>query len=107
MSEVTKYRVHIGAWKKKKVNPSDNYVTITLLNGTKIVAMIWFYERDELPEDELSMSGDVMNFNLPISLFNTVIDLLRNEKPIWITIGHPFIGPPGLMFGDEPVGEAE
>jgi hypothetical protein len=77
------------------------------MNGNDAVAVIWFHERDELPDEELSMSGDVMHFHLPLTLFHIVIDLLRNEKPVWHIMGSHFMGPPGLMFGAEPVGEAE
>lgn len=48
--------------------------------------------------------GGIIKMHLPSAMFQSVLDVLRNEKPInvYFSAGHGFLG-----TSNEPVGEAE
>ena len=56
-----------------------------------------FFEND-------SQSGGVIRMHLPSAMFENVLDVLRNEKPVYIYFAQ---GRGFLSTSKEPVGEAE
>ena len=55
-----------------------------------------------IPAD--TMEDHVVLMHMPSTMFGNVLDVLRNEKPIWVY----YVGGRGyLTSGNEPVGEAE
>jgi hypothetical protein len=77
---------------------------ISLFNvPTKTAAFVRFIEPNQTFPNDYEEGGIIRMF-LPINMFDSVMDLLRNEKPIYIyfTAAHAF-----LTTSQEPVGENE
>jgi len=56
-----------------------------------------FFEND-------SLSGGIIRMHLPSAMFENVLDVLRNEKPVYIYFAQ---GRGFLSTSKEPIGEAE
>ncbi len=69
----------------------------------KTVAFLRFNDPGMLFEND-SKSGGIIKMHLPSAMFENVLDVLRNEKPvhIYFTQGRGF-----LSTSKEPIGEAE
>jgi len=81
----------------------DNRAQITLYDGSTVLGYARFHDAGmSFPND--SQSGGKIIMHLPSSMFENVLDVLRNEKPInyYFASGHAFLG-----TSTEPVGEAE
>jgi hypothetical protein len=81
-----------------------NRAQIALYDNGKVVAYVRFNDPGMTFEAD-SNTGGVIKMHLPSSMFQSVIDILRNEKPInvYFAQGRGFFGTGSL----EPVGEAE
>jgi hypothetical protein len=69
----------------------------------KILAHISFNDSDMKFEND-SESGGIIKMSLPSTMFGNVVDVLRNEKPVYIQFVH---GHGVLQTSLEPVGEGE
>ncbi|MEC4684275.1 MAG: hypothetical protein VST71_00890 [Nitrospirota bacterium] len=71
-------------------------------NG-KVVAWIRFNDPGQFFEDDYVSNG-IIRMHLPSAMFENVIDVLRNEKPVYIyfAAGRAFLG-----TSSEPIGEGE
>lgn len=71
-------------------------------NG-KVVAWIRFNDPGQFFENDYESSG-IIRMHLPSAMFENVIDVLRNEKPVYIYFvsGRAFLG-----TSSEPIGEGE
>lgn len=71
-------------------------------NG-KALAWVRFNDPGMLFEDDYQQDG-IIRMHLPSSMFENVLDVLRNEKPIhvYFAAGRAFLG-----TSSEPIGEAE
>jgi len=71
-------------------------------NG-KVVAWIRFNDPGQFYENDYEKNG-IIRMHLPSAMFANVIDILRNEKPVYIyfTAGRGFLG-----TSAEPIGEGE
>lgn len=81
----------------------DNRAQITLYQGNTVLGYVRFHDAGmSFPNDSQSSGKIIMH--LPSHMFENVIDILRNEKPInfYFSAGHAFLG-----TSTEPVGEAE
>jgi hypothetical protein len=69
----------------------------------KTVAWLRFNDPGMFFEDD-SLLGDIIRMHLPSSMFQSVLDILRNEKPVYIywAQNRGF-----LSTSSEPVGEGE
>jgi hypothetical protein len=100
MANVTNYDVLI-------YGGPDGYQTnrtqIQLSNGNNVVAWLRFNDPGMAFENDY-LDGGIIRMHLPSSMFENVIDVLRNEKPIniYFAQGRGFLG-----TSTEPVGEAE
>jgi hypothetical protein len=81
-----------------------NRAQIALYNGTKTVAYVRFNDPGMTFENDSETNG-VIKMHLPSAIFQSVIDILRNEKPInvYFAQGRGFLGTGSV----ESVGEAE
>ena len=81
-----------------------NRAQIQLKNGNTVVAWIRFNDPDMVFEAD-SNTGGIIKMHLPSTMFQSVLDILRNEKPIniYFAQGRGFFG----TSTSEPVGEAE
>ena len=71
-------------------------------NGTT-AAFIRFNDPGQTFEADYE-SGGIIRMHLPSAMFENVIDVLRNEKPLYVYFG---AGVGLLSSSKEPVGEAE
>jgi hypothetical protein len=80
-----------------------NRAQIALYNGAATVAFVRFNDPGMVFEND-SVSAGIIRMHLPSSMFENVIDVLRNETPItvYFAAGRGFLG-----TGVEPVGEGE
>ncbi len=99
MANVTQYHVLF-------YGSSDGYqgnrAQITLYDGTAVLGYVRFHDPNmAFPND--SQSGAQIIMHQPSTMFQNVIDVLRNEKPInyYFAAGRAFVG-----TSTEPVGEA-
>jgi len=81
----------------------DNRAQITLYDGANVLGYVRFHDSG-MPFPGDSQSGGKILMHLPSPMFENVIDVLRNEKPInyYFASGHAFLG-----TSTEPVGEGE
>lgn len=81
-----------------------NRSQITLYDsGSKVVAYVRFNDPGMAFENDYD-SGGIIRMHLPSAMFDNVLDVLRNEKPVYIAFlqGRGF-----LSTSKEPVGEGE
>jgi hypothetical protein len=80
-----------------------NRAQIQLSNGITPVAWVRFNDPGMAFEADY-VDGGIIRMHLPSTMFENVIDVLRNEKPInvYFTAGRAFLG-----TSAEPVGESE
>jgi hypothetical protein len=72
-------------------------------SNSKVLAHINFNDADMKFEND-SESDGIIKMHLPSTMFENVIDVLRNEKPVYIQFVH---GHAVLQTSLEPVGEGE
>jgi hypothetical protein len=76
---------------------------IQLMDGSNVLG--WVRSHDpQMPFPDDSQSGGMIIMHLPTTMFENVLNILRNEKPInyYFASNHAFFG-----TSTEPVGEAE
>ena len=81
----------------------DCRAQIQLSDGATVLGWVRFHDPGmAFPND--SQSGGKIIMHLPSTMFENVLDILRNEKPIhyYFVSNHAFLG-----TSAEPVGEAE
>lgn len=71
--------------------------------GGAVLAWLRFNDPGQFFEDDY-VSGNIIRMHLPSSMLPNVLDVLRNESPIFIyfAAGRAFFG-----TADEPIGESE
>jgi hypothetical protein len=80
-----------------------NRAQITLYDGGSVLGYVRFHDPGmAFPND--SQAGGLTTMHLPSTMFENVIDVLRNEKPVnyYFAVSRAFLG-----TSTEPVGEAE
>ena len=100
MANVTTYSILVyGGPDGYQTNRSQ----IQLSDGNKVVAWVRFNDPGMLFENDYIDAG-IIRMHLPSTMFQSVLDILRNEKPlnIYFTAGRAFFG-----TSSEPVGEGE
>jgi hypothetical protein len=100
MANVTQYHVLF-------YGSSDGYLDcraqITPYAGSNVLGYIRFHDPG-MPFPSDTQSGGKIIMHVPSAMFENIIDVLRNEKPIdfYFASGHAF-----LSTSAEPVGEGE
>jgi hypothetical protein len=101
MTDVTSYKIlFYGSPEGYQTNRAQ----ITLYNGNKVVAYVRFNDPGMTFEADIELNG-IIRMHLPSAMYQNVIDMLRNEKPIQVYFANNrgFLGTSNL----ESVGEAE
>src|SRR4030042_3965956 len=101
MVNVTAYQILIyGSPQGYQTNRSQ----IVLYDVNKVVAYVRFNDPGMVFEDDSEENG-IIKMHLPSTMFQSVIDILRNEKPlnVYFAQGRGFFGTGSI----EQVGEAE
>ncbi len=82
----------------------DNRAQISLYSDANVLGYVRFHD-PSMPFPNDSQSGGLITMHLPSAMFENVIDVLRNEKPIiyYFAAAHAFLGTGSV----EPVGEGE
>jgi hypothetical protein len=81
-----------------------NRAQISLFDSAgNTAAFLRFNDRGMFFEND-SDSGGIIKMHLPSAMFRNVLDILRNEKPIYVYFG---AGIGALETSAEPVGEEE
>ncbi len=105
-SEITEYWVHFqaGPTKNDLIFPR---VRIKCYNDGKFILQANFYpDKKRIPENYYSTNSNLVYLHYPISMYSDIIDILRNEKPIYFTYSDPTtLG--FIRTGKEPIGEGE
>lgn len=112
---VDEYRVYYSTPKKAKRLKYS--ATIELFYSNSIVGTLRFYaDGTTVPSDALYIRsrGYIIYLNFHESQYQNILDILRNEKPVYVSIVAKY-GSPGdyeygegdIRTGDEPVGEEE
>ncbi|MCW4005659.1 MAG: hypothetical protein NWF04_03550 [Candidatus Bathyarchaeota archaeon] len=101
MVNVTSYHILIYGSEK---GYQTNRAQIQLKSGSKVVAWIRFNDPGMAFEADSNTNG-IIRMHLPSSMFHSIVDILRNEKPIniYFAQGRGFFG----TGTSEPVGEGE
>ena len=84
----------------------NNRAQVSLLDAhNNSLAFVRFKDPGMTLESDYLPADGIIRMHLPSSMFASVIDLLRNEKPIYVYFGpnQGFLGTSSF----EPVGEAE
>ncbi len=100
MANVTSYSILIyGSPDGYQTNRSQ----IQLTNGNTVVAWLRFNDPGMAFENDY-VSNNIIRMHLPSTMFQSVLDILRNETPlnIYFAQGRGFFG-----TSSEPVGEGE
>lgn len=89
-----------------KVSLGAAIAGIYAYRGETLVGALLFYPDNKLlPNARLDPKRDVIFLSYSISQFHAVLDILRNEKPLWLY--YRTATNAGLSSGREPVGEEE
>ena len=100
MANVTQYHVLFYG---STAGYQNNRAQISLYDGGNVLGYVRFHDPGmTFPND--SQSGGKIIMHLPSAMFENVLNVLRNEKPInyYFVSAHAFLG-----TSTEPVGEAE
>jgi hypothetical protein len=100
MANVTQYHVLFYG---SSTGYQDNRAQISVYEGSTVLGYIRFHDHG-MPFPNDSQSGGRIIMHLPSTMFQNVMDVLRNEKPInyYFASGRAFLG-----TSTEPVGEGE
>jgi len=82
----------------------DSRAQIELMDGASVLGYVRFHD-PEMPFPDDSKSGGQIIMHLPSTMFESVLNILKNEKPIdyYFHAKHAFLGTSTV----EPVSEAE
>lgn len=103
MAEILNYSIRINGGPEGSVNFHRAEIFLFGTNG-KVIGLIQFYDDgEELPA---SSSGEFIEMALPVSRLHDMVDLLRNEKPVYLQ-WQSAINCGYVSTGMEPTGEGE
>ncbi len=103
MSEIKNYSIRFnGGPIVADANPKVRSSIHLFDKSSKMVGYISFYEEGaDIPKDQAT---PYVSMNLPVSLLHSVIDVLRNENPIYL-VWHEHFSHAYLSTTQEPTGE--
>lgn len=87
----------------------DNRAQIALNGDGKQIAWVRFHDPGmAFPEDDIyhGTHSDIIRMHLPTSMFQSVLDILRNEKPVFAVYSED-TSKAMITFSQEKVGEGE
>ena len=99
------HRTQFDAYRVRYLTGGDASPEIDCLSGGKQVGKLLFH-RDDAPAQSNQLEDGVICLHFDLSQLPHLIDLLREEKPLYISFSEASrVG--GVMTGAEPVGEGE
>jgi hypothetical protein len=103
------HKTSFDAYRVRYLSRSVTGPEIDCLHRGDLVGRLVFHEEDaEMPANELLAEGDggAVCLHFRLSQFPHLIDLLREEKPLYLWFSEAS-GEGAVMTGAEPVGEGE
>ncbi len=104
--EINQYWVHFqsGKTEKNKIYPR---AIIKCYHDDEFLVQLNFYsEKRTLPVNYHDEKFNLIYLRYPISMYGHILDILRNEKPIYFSYS-PKTNLGFIRTGKEPVGEGE
>jgi hypothetical protein len=105
-SEINQYWVHFqgGPIENVRIYPR---VIIKCYHDDDFVVQANFYpDNKSLPENYHDVNSKLVYLRYPLSMYSSIIDILRNEKPIYFSFSDKTkLG--YIRTGKEPIGEGE
>jgi len=103
--QINRYDVSYYAWGKAE---GLRYQVMIDLRNTqdKLIGVTYFHPDVEVESPAVSKTGNgLIVVHFPVSTFSRIIDLLRNEKPVYLRHreGEPFVA--AIDTTSEPIGE--
>ena len=105
-SEINQYWVHFqaGRTEQNKIYPR---AIIKCYHDEDFIVQLNFYsEKKSLPVNYWDEKFKLVYLRYPISMYGHILDILRNEKPIYFSYS-PKTNLGYIRTGKEPVGEGE
>ena len=101
--EIKKYRIFLDSGTQK----NKNFTTVNLYDKEEeIIGILQFFDKGFEPKD--MADSHYIYLPYPIKKFPYIIDVLRNEKPVFIGYWENEFGKYGRIYtGKEDVGEGE
>jgi hypothetical protein len=100
---VEKYFIYVSG--EQGWGPNGWRAQIGLRHASGTAGYIRFYEAG-IPQPQDTSTGGQIRMHLPMATFPHMVDLLRNEKPLWL-VYTDLAGRALFATTDEPVGEGE
>ncbi len=104
VSEINQYWVHFQAGHKENVRIYPHIVVKCYHDDEYVLQASFYPDGKKLPENYLDVNHKLVYLRYPMSMYVNVIDLLRNEKPIYFSYSNTSkLG--YIRTGKEPIGE--
>ena len=102
-TEIKSYRIFLDSGSQKH----RSFTTINLYdNADEVIGVLQFFEEGKDIDEPIDI--DRFYIQYPIFKFSYIVDILRNEKPLFVGHWENKYGKYGrICTGREPVGEAE
>lgn len=106
VSEINHYWVHFQAGHSKEHLIYPSIIVKCYHDDDFILQMNFYPDNKNLPENYYDVNSKLVYLRYRFSMYPNVIDLLRNEKPIYFSFSQKSnVG--YLRTGKEPIGEGE
>lgn len=105
-SEINQYWVHFQAGRTEDSLIYPRTIVKCYHDDDFVLQVNFYPDKKSLPENYYDVNSKLVYFRYPMSMYGHVIDILRNEKPIYFSYSEKTkLG--YLRTGKEPVGEGE
>ena len=106
VSEINHYWVHFQAGHIKNVHIYPHAIVKCYHDEDYVMQASFYPDKIKLPENHHDVNSKLVYLRYPMSMYANVIDLLRNEKPIYFSYSEKSkLG--YIRTGKEPIGEGE
>ncbi len=103
-SEINQYWVHFQSGGTKNNLTFPRALVKCYHNDDFVLQMSFYPDNKSVPENHYDLTSNLVYLRYPISMYANVIDILRNEKPIYFSYSEKSkMG--YLRTGKEPIGE--
>lgn len=105
-SEINHYWVHFQAGRIESNLKYPRTIIKCYLDDDLVLQASFYPDNKSMPENYHDINSKLIYLRYPMSMYGHVLDLLRNEKPIFFSYSN--VSKLGFIrTGKEPVGEGE
>jgi hypothetical protein len=104
--EINQYWVHFQSGKTERNKISPRAIIKCYHDDDFLVQLNFYSEKRTLPVNYHDEKFGLVYLRYPISMYANILDILRNEKPIYFSYS-PKTNLGFIRTGKEPVGEGE